>query len=67
MGIFYLMHKPTGERLLITTDCRTACNSITLREARSGEYYLEIHDKRGHLCNAIYSVDRETWVLQKIK
>lgn len=67
MGVFNLIHTSTGECLLITTDYHSVCNSLTEQEARSGEYHIEIRDNRGHICNAIYSLSRETWVLQKIK
>lgn len=67
MGVLSLIHTSTGECLLTTTHYECIVNSLTKQEARSGDYHIEVRDGRGHLCNAVYSLSRETWVLQKIK
>lgn len=65
-GVFVLNHTTTGNCLMVSTDYKAICSNLTSQQARSGEYHIEVRDYRGHLCNAVYSLKRKAWVLQKI-
>lgn len=63
MGVFTLIHKDTGERLIMSTRPQDLDAYLTTRQKESGAYYIRIDNIRGHLCNAEYKKDKGTWVL----
>lgn len=63
MGVLTLIHRGTGEYLIISTRPQDLDAYLTTRQKESGAYYIKIKNSRGHLCNAEYKKDKGTWVL----
>lgn len=63
MGVFSLIHRDTKECLITSTRLEDVDTYLTIRQKEQGEYYIELRDRRGHLCNAEYKADLGTWVL----
>lgn len=63
MGVFSLIHRDTKECLITSTRLKDVDVYLTVRQKEQGEYYIEVREHRGHLCNAEYKTDRGTWIL----
>ena len=64
MGTLTLIHRLTGFQLLSTSDLLEIETYLTDEEKSSREYYIEVSDDRGHLCNALFCTDSKRWVLR---
>lgn len=64
MGTLTLIHKLTGLHLLTTSNLAEIDTYLTNEERSSKEYYIKVSDNRGHLCNALFCLDSNRWVLR---
>lgn len=63
MGVLSLIHRDTKDCLITSTRLEDLDAYLTPRQKELGHYYIELRDRRGHLCNAEYNKDKGTWIL----